>query len=368
MTVIQNAVIGTAKVASESARMCRAQPITTALIVIVAAVTSLGVLATTGRTVVAEQQLLSALDDTGARTVEVRSVDGIAAIPPAAVARVAAISGVEWVIGLSRPTDLRSTASPDLRAPSIRVVGESPALAVPPQWSQPALFVSPISGARIGLTAGAGSVGTPFGQSLTVYGTFTGTPPLEDMNQFIVVKDDNAPDLLDRLVLEVTDIGVVNSVSSAIPHALGTAATAGSTVAEPQALLDARQVVEGKIGSWGRQVVLGALYGALILCSLTVFTGVAARRRDFGRRRVLGASRGQLVALVVVQSLWAALAGLAVGTPIGLAVLTLSVGTLPRWGFPTGIAIFTLGAIAIASLPPAIIAAYRDPIRALRVP
>ncbi len=354
--------------AAESARMCRALPITTALIVVVAAATSLGVLATTGRTAIAEQQLLAALDDQGARIVEVRSVDGIAVIPSDAVARVAAISGVEWVIGISRAVDVQSAASSQIRAPLVRIVGDSPALLMAHAWRQPALLVSQVSGARVGLASAAGSVRTALGQSLAVSGAFSAEPPLLDLEQYILIQDDEAPEALDRLVVEVAEIADIESVSAAIPYALGTKGASGSTVGEPRVLLEARRVVEGEIGGWGRQVVLGALYGALILSSLTVFTGVVARRRDFGRRRVLGASRGQLVALVLGQSLWAAIAGVAIGVPAGVAYLSVTLGTSPRWGFPTGIAILIVGAVALASLPPALVAAHRDPIRALRVP
>lgn len=365
---VGEALAATGKLGFESMRVARSQPIVSVLVALVAAAACLSVLGTTGRTIVAEQQLLGALDESGARIVEVRSVDGVSAIPPDAVQRVAGISGVDWAVGLGRPFDLRPGVNLDLRVPAIRIVGVSPAVVISDGWSEPALYVSRVSATRAGLETGAGSLSMSTGQVLPVQGIFTAAYPLQEMNRFVVIKDDGSPDYLDRLVIEAADSASVPSVAAAIPDALGDHGTAGTTISEPRALLDARQVVEGRIGEYGRTVVLGVLSGALVLCGLTVFSGVVARRRDFGRRRALGATRTQLLVLVVGQSLWPALAGVAVGTAVGLAVLAADINQLPPWGFPAGVAILVAMAVMLASLPPAILAAYRDPLRVLRVP
>jgi hypothetical protein len=69
------------------------------------------------------------------------------------------------------------------------------------------------------------------------------------------------------------------------------------------------------------------------------YSSVTLRKQDFGRRRALGATRTNIVTLVAVHY------------------------------FPVA-AIATLALIVtiIAALPPALIAAQRDPVRVLRVP
>lgn len=59
--------------------------------------------------------------------------------------------------------------------------------------------------------------------------------------------------------------------------------------------------------------MLQALASGLGLMIAAVLAGVNARRRDFGRRRALGASRGHLFGLVIAQSLWSSLPGVTVG-------------------------------------------------------
>lgn len=99
-----------------------------------------------------------------------------------------------------------------------------------------------------------------------------------------------------------------------------------------------------------------------------VFTGTIAGRRDFGRRRALGASQRQLTILVMLTTLWPALIGAVVGTALGTAYLGSLLGHFSDWRFPVSVGVLTVIALVLSSAPPAAVAATRDPLRVLRVP
>lgn len=60
--------------------------------------------------------------------------------------------------------------------------------------------------------------------------------------------------------------------------------------------------------------------------------------------------------------------GATVGGAVGLAVTYLLTGAIPTAGFTTGLLVLVVYMALLGSLPPAIAAAWRDPVRILRVP
>ncbi|WP_318152897.1 FtsX-like permease family protein [Microbacterium helvum] len=91
------------------------------------------------------------------------------------------------------------------------------------------------------------------------------------------------------------------------------------------------------------------------------------RRNDLGRRRALGMSRHALVAFIVVRTGVAALAGGLIGVLAGTVALAL-LGTAVPPLFVAAIGVLAVIAALAASIPPALAAAYSDPVRVLRTP
>ncbi|MDQ3276010.1 MAG: hypothetical protein M3Q39_13540, partial [Actinomycetota bacterium] len=120
--------------------------------------------------------------------------------------------------------------------------------------------------------------------------------------------------------------------------------------------------------SWTATLMLGVLAAGLLLVALTLIGAVSQRRRDFGRRRALGASRSTVVTLVLLQTSAAALVGVAAGALAGLLLVNRLAGSLPSPGFTFGVVVLTMLTALLAAVPPAVLAAYRDPVRILRVP
>ncbi|MGH8875343.1 MAG: FtsX-like permease family protein, partial [Acidimicrobiia bacterium] len=75
-----------------------------------------------------------------------------------------------------------------------------------------------------------------------------------------------------------------------------------------------------------------------------------------------------VVALVVLQTLRAAVPGAAAGTSLGVGLVWRWAGSPPGWEFISAVGVLAILAASAAALPPALVAAYRDPIRVLRVP
>ena len=111
-----------------------------------------------------------------------------------------------------------------------------------------------------------------------------------------------------------------------------------------------------------------ALGVSLVLVGLVVYGSVTLRRQDFGRRRALGARRSDVVALVGAQSGLVALLGVSLGVVAGSLAVWRLTGQLPDVPFTLAVGALVLLAVLVASIPPALVAAFRDPVRVLRVP
>ncbi|MGH8874232.1 MAG: FtsX-like permease family protein [Acidimicrobiia bacterium] len=106
----------------------------------------------------------------------------------------------------------------------------------------------------------------------------------------------------------------------------------------------------------------------LALTALTIYAAVTTRRRDFGRRRALGASRPDIMILILAQSLTVALVGATGGIVAGTILVQRAVAAAPDAGFALAVGVLAVAVAAVAALGPAVVAAYRDPVRILRVP
>src|SRR6185369_11008734 len=89
--------------------------------------------------------------------------------------------------------------------------------------------------------------------------------------------------------------------------------------------------IEGYLASF--QTLLSGLSGLAILAAVfvagsAVTASVAARRRELGILRCVGAGRGDVARLVVAEALATGLAGAAVGLPLGIVLARLLLRTV----------------------------------------
>lgn len=353
------------------------QRLSTAITALVVAAVCGVILATTGQSAAAEQRVLSRIDDVGTRTLLVEDSSGAARMSPLSVGAVSRLAGVRWAIGVGPVTDVRNAALGDAGqpVPSHAVYGALPAaihvLGRPPVTGE--ALVSREAKIALGLSQPVGGV-TGDAVDAAVVGAFTAEAPLQDLNgSTLVLADAGRPQagfdpVLRRLYVMADDVHEVEPLAAALRAAISADDSSQVRIETPQTILDLRTVVAGDLGASGRRLMLLVLGVGLILIATTLFGAVSGRRREFGRRRALGASRSAVVTVVLVHSLVAAIAGALVGTAGGLLAVWRTAGSLPAGEFTAGVAALALLVAFVASVPPALLAAYRDPVRILRVP
>jgi putative ABC transport system permease protein len=126
--------------------------------------------------------------------------------------------------------------------------------------------------------------------------------------------------------------------------------------------------VQGQLGSFGRNLVIVIFALTALLVAAILYGLVMLRRKDFGRRRALGASQSLIVAILLTQMAVLSVIGAILGSA-GAAIGLIATGDpLPSWDFFTAVCILATVTGLVAALAPALAAARRDPLKELRVP
>ena len=92
------------------------------------------------------------------------------------------------------------------------------------------------------------------------------------------------------------------------------------------------------------------------------------RRKDFGRRRALGAAQGLIVGLLLTQMAVLSIMGAIVGSVAAAIGLAVTGDPLPGLDFFVAVSVLAIGVGLLAALLPAVAAARRDSVQELRVP
>jgi ABC-type lipoprotein release transport system permease subunit len=108
--------------------------------------------------------------------------------------------------------------------------------------------------------------------------------------------------------------GAANKVFAADPNG-GDNAVSVLGVQRPAQIVNYRS-----IGSTPVILAAGLALGAVVALALVLATSVRRRRRDLGMLKTLGFTRRQLAAAVAWQATVAAVAGVVVGIPLGIAI------------------------------------------------
>jgi putative ABC transport system permease protein len=358
---------------AEAARMARSQLAASVVTVLIVGAACGVILSTTGQTVQAERAVLARIDEAGTRSIIVTDIEGRAGITPAAISRIEGLSGVEWVVGLGPAFDVRAAGIAGGQPAAARVLyGEIPGVVAHSDWKQ-----SPGTGlvgveaqTLLGLRVPAGGLETAQGDSLAVVGWFDASDPLSFLDRSLLAGPDPAdpqPVVRSIYVLAHTP-EQVTSVAEAVVMVLDPFDPTSVGVETSEALAQIRAAVEGELGAFGRRLVLMVLGAGLVLVGLNMYGTVTTRRKDFGRRRALGASRPVIVTLVTLQAALTGLLGALLGTVAGAAVVWRLTEQAPDPAFAVAVATLAVIATLAAALPPSAVAALRDPVKVLRVP
>jgi putative ABC transport system permease protein len=227
--------------------------------------------------------------------------------------------------------------------------------------------------ALLGFADGAGPVYTR-DQTIPVVGTVRFTGALSRFDDSVLIVTDGTAVQHDEshnlrfLWIVASEAQRVEEISQWASSILLAAHPEQVTIEQPDDAAALRDVISGRLGTASRQLMASILAVGILVIAVTQAATVSTMRRDYGRRRALGASRSAIVASVMIQGGVTALAGALVGTITGLVVVWSTMNSLPSAGFV--LSLFTLSIVGalLGSIPPALIAATRDPLRILRVP
>ncbi len=370
---------GTGAIVREAAASARSQPVGSVLTVAMAAGMCLAVLLTTGRTVAAEDAALAAIDAAGTRSIVVRASDD-AGLSAGLLDRLQAVGGIEAVTGLGPIVDYRNAAVPGGTPIAVRAgygrIGDQELLAPNAAISQPTVLASTAAADALGLRDGTGALAAGSDAEVVVAGRLEVPGHLAFVEPLVIAPssragrpsgtDPAAP--LTVLVVLVDAPHQVAPVAATVRGLLeGTDPTKVSLETSAQ-LAAIRAAIDGELGRYGRSTVLAVLAIATALVAANVLALVAMRRKDFGRRRALGATQWLIMGLLLTQTAILAAIGAALGVSATLGALAVMGDPLPDHAFSVAVAVAAVLMSTLATLPPAVYAARRDPLHELRVP
>ena len=353
-----------------------ARPWRTLAIAVAALAMCVSVLLTTGRSAATEQRVLGEVDRGGARLITMTWRDAEGGIDPAAVERIGSIAQVEWVYGLSAALDMRNLGIPGGGAcPAKFVIGDLPAGYARMTVGRPASpgeGLTTASASRcLGLAYPSGSIATTArheqGLSFGIVGELEVSGLLEGLTGYAILAAREAPSAasITALARSTRD---VPSVARAMAELSGANSRLSLTVETSAALAELDVVLQRELADSSRVIGLTVLLGGMAFAGLALMLSVGSQRRDFGRRRALGASRSMLIVLVLLEATIPAIIGATVGTVLGTCIVLLTSGETPGPQFVLSVPVLTVLAVVVGALPAALTAAIRDPVAILRVP
>ena len=328
-------------------------------------------LLTVGRTAAAQEEVQATLEVAGSRMLQISDTGGDELLTPAVVDSVASIGSVERSLARTTARDVQaaSVGSGGDPVPLWAVRGELAGAVTLESGRWPRAGEAIVSSAGAGLLGFDGPVGaleSAVGREYAVVGTYASRDPFGALDAGAITPAAGT-DHLRTLTVVMTSANQVEASQEIVLGIVGAANPADLTVVSPANLAELQAQIAGSLESFGAGLLVLVLGAGGPHTRLVVRAATRGRRKDIGRRRALGATRGDLVMLVTLRTAFPAAAGAVIGTVIGLLV-TLRMGATVPPDFIGGTAILALLCAALSAIAPAVVAATRDPVRVLRTP
>jgi putative ABC transport system permease protein len=325
---------------------------------------------TTGRAAASEQTVLSALDAAGTRTIVVEAPVS-AGMYSTILARLKPIEGISWTGAFSPAVDVRNAFIPQGDTIAVREtwasdftpLGIADGVARSRAWATDDAMDALGLGDRLGPVSGEN---TP---NLDISGGWQQPDFLGFLGPTVIVPQENSRAGAVSVIVAIAEQpGQVATIASAIVAALGIDDPSKAKVSTSEELANIRVAIQGSLENSGRETA-AIVFGAMsVLVAAMLFSLVLMRRKDFGRRRALGASRQYLYLLLSLQTALIASSGVLLGTGVSLVIHHLTGEPAPGSQFIAAVGILTIVIASVAALPAATVAAFREPVRELRVP
>ena len=355
----------------EAARNATAHRATTVMLALVTLAVTAVTFLTVGRTAALEAEVIASVDAAGPRLVTVTITEPSDGVDADAIDRIQAIGGVEWVLALGPAADVRSAALASRANVAARaLLTDLPAL-VDVELGHAPLPGQAIIGRdtqrRLQLLEPSGSL-IDDGDARAIVGRFTSGGVIANLDRLVLTRPEDAEAVRATLLYVLAaEPSYVEQIGEQITALAGVPRDNVAIETSPE-LIELGDVLSGTLGALARQLATGAILVGMVLTALTMTLALNSRRRDFGRRRALGASRSALIALTLVEAAIPVTAGALIGAVGSLVAVAAVAGALPPLGFILAATALIVVTGTIAALPPAAIAAWQDPLRILRVP
>lgn len=350
----------------------RSEAVVSFLIALLVAGMCVAVGMTAGRAEGVQQQVLGTIDAAGTRSIVVRA-EPEAGVDSSVITRLTALDGVEWVGALGPSSDARNAAFEGGTPVAARVLytTDSSALGIPEQSAAPGrvAFGSPRALRILGLPERVGVVRVGRATELAVVGEVDLPDHLGFLDPHLIVPaEPSVVGPVALLVVVADSPALVGPVSEVLRDLLAAVDPGSITITTSEAFAQLRAVIGGQLGAFSESLVVAVCVLLACLLSVLGFGVVMLQRKEFGRRRALGATRGFIVAIVLLRTLVVGAIGAFLGSVATWGILLGNGDPVPDAGFLLSVAVLAILTAGAGALLPAIVASRRDPALELRVP
>ncbi|MFK4481333.1 FtsX-like permease family protein [Curtobacterium sp. AB7] len=295
-------------------------------------------------------------------------------LPSSTLAVLDGVDGVESAVASGPATDVTNRAIPGGAAvPSRRIWTcnwSQLGLPEPPRGDADAsAFASKDAVALLGIGSLPATVVNGSGSTNTVVGHLDPSrAAASGLTGLVVPTPDSRPGNVTRIVVVARSAEHVASLARVMRAALPSDPSPTVRIRTSDTVAQLSSFIGIQLDSFSRSLILSAIVGSGMLVAIVQAGLVLLQRKDFGRRRALGASRLMIIALIAGHTLAASATGAALGgimTIIGLRFSELSV--------PPGELALAFAAILVTvtvglALIPAAVASNLDPASEMRSP
>lgn len=363
-----------ARLFRESTAAALGQPVASVVAIVIIAGMCVAVLLTQGRTVGAQQLVVATLDDAGTRSIIVRG-QGASGLQAGVLDRLQGISSIDWASGFGPAIDGTNSAVGGGTRVAVRVgYGvDWEQLGVTDLGIPGGAYASALALEALGMDDAAGSITTVEGIEIPIVGGIRVPDYLQFLEPLVLVSADttdaghgSAP--LSVLVVVADTAAQVEGLTSVVQGVLDLDDPSDASIETSSALAQLRGLIDLQLAGVSQALTVGIFSLSAVLVAAVLTALVMLRRKDYGRRRALGASQRLIMALVMTQTAVLSMCGAIVGCAIAFTVLAVLGDPQPPGTYYTAIAALAIATGVSASLIPAAAAAVRDPARELRVP
>lgn len=366
------------QIASEAVKASVAAPLPMLAAVVVTASMCLSIVLTDGRTEGAQRDVLRRIDEAGTTAVIVRA-EPRAGLTPAILDPLSNVSGVGWAVAAGSAVDVRNSAIKGGQRVPMRELWtvDAAAIGIPADWDMapvPSAWASAAALGRLGLPDGYGGVRSDGGASVAVVGDFTPPRQLTFLEPLLVTPEasrgeaSSAPSPVVVLVVNAVSPAMLKAVERTVRSLLQSFDPTLIEVSTSGETAKLRNQVSTSLDRSGKSLVTAILALSALLLALVWLAVVMLKRRDFGRRRALGASQRLIVSIILFQVLLLNTVGAVLGLGAATVSLVVSGDPLPSFEYLVAVAVLAMVTGLVAASLPAWLAACRDPLKELRVP